>query len=359
MPSISPRAETANRSGLHAVSAWSGWLRDPYLAIWPATVLLFLVSPLIAPGSVGIGALQGTLPFAAILAITGIGQTLVIQQRGLDLSVPGIVSLAAVIVVVVPDRAGHGLLGAILISLVASAAAGLVSGIAVTRFGITPLIATLGVNALLLGTILQITHGGAGSTATDKLAHFAVGRVFGVPHLVVIAVIAIVVVALIVRTTKFGRTFVAVGTSVAAANAAGMKVRAYVVAAYSIAGLCYGVAGILIAGYLRTPGNSVGNSYLLPSIAAVVLGGTSLAGGGGSVVATGVGALFLSQLQQVVFGAGAATSVQLIIQSSVIGVGMAIRTIPWRQWFGRRSTQPLDRGAPRARDTQQSTTVPG
>ena len=336
MPTISDDVEVTAPQGMRPVSRWSRWLRDPYVAIWPATVLLFAVSPLIARGSVGLGALQGTLPFAAILAIIGIGQTLVIQQRGLDLSVPGVVSMAAVLVATIPSSSGSGLVEGIVVALLSSAAAGLVSGLAVTRFGITPLIATLGVNALLLGTILRVTHGGASATATSGLARFSVGRVLGIPHIVLIAVAAIALVAFILRATRFGRTFVAIGTSAAAAHAAGMAVRRYTLATYVIASTFYGLAGILLAGYLRTPGLGVGDSYLLPSIAAVVLGGTSLAGGGGSVVATAVGALFLTQLQQVVFGAGAATSVQLLIQSSVIGLGMAIRTISWRRWFGRR-----------------------
>lgn len=335
---------SAPASGAQHTPRWSRWVRDPYLAIWPATAVLFAISPLIARGSVGLGALQGTLPFAAILAIIGIGQTLVIQQRGLDLSVSGVVSLAAVLVVIVPGSHGLGLAAAIVIALAGAAAAGVVSGLAVTRLGITPLIATLGVNALLLGTILKVTHGGAGANATDSLARFAVGRVLGVPYLVVIAIVLLAVVAFLVRATRFGRTFVAVGTSAAAAHAAGMKVRAYTLTTYAVAGLFYGVAGVLVAGYLRTPGNNVGDSYLLPSIAAVVLGGTSLAGGGGSVVATGIGALFLTQLQQVVFGAGAATSVQLLIQSSVIGVGMAVRTIPWQAWFRKRGARRRSRG---------------
>ena len=311
-------------------------MRNPYLTIWPATLALFVVSPLIAPGSLSLGALQGSLPFAAILAIVGIGQTLVIQQRGLDLSVPGVVSLAASIVVLMPSSTGLGLPVAIVVALAVSALAGLVSGIAVTRLGITPLVATLAVNALLLGTLLQITRGGADGTATPSLTKFAIGRVAGIPNVLLVAIAMTVLVALFVRVTRTGRTFVAVGTSTAAGTAAGMPVRRYTLATYVVASSLYGLAGILLAGYLRTPGLTVGDSYLLPSIAAVVLGGTSLAGGAGSVVATGAGALFLTQLQQVVFAAGAPTSVQLIIQSGVIGIGMAVRTVPWRRWFGRR-----------------------
>ena len=325
-------------------------LRGPYVAIWPATALLFAISPLIAAGSDGTSALRSTLPFAAILAIIGIGQTLVIQQRGLDLSVPGIVSLSAILVTKLSNGTDSGLLTAIIVVIAASARAGLVSGLAVTRLGITPLVATLGVNALLLGTILQITGGSSSASAPPALASFAFGRVLGVSYLVLIALALVAGVAFVLRRTTAGRRFVAIGTSAAAARAAGMPVRGYQLATYSIAAVCYGVAGVLVAGYLQTPGLSAGTNYLLPSIAAVVLGGTSLAGGSGSVLATAVGALFLTQLQQVVFGAGAPASVQLLIQSIAIGLGMALRSVPWRRWFGG-SRYSLVRAAQPSADT--------
>ena len=128
-----------------------------------------------------------------------------------------------------------------------------------------------------------------------------------------------------------GRRFVAVGASPAAAHAAGVRVKAYEVATYVFASITYGAAGILVAGFLETPGISAGNNYLLPTIAAVVLGGTSLVGGVGSVVATGGGALFLTQLDQVVRGMGYGTAVQYIIQGLIIALGMAVGSVQWRR----------------------------
>ena len=306
-------------------------LRSAYFPIWPATLVLFAASPLIATGSAGLSALRGMLPFAAVLAIVAAGQTLVIQQRGLDLTVPGVMSLSAILATKLP--AGHDgrLLAGILPALAVGALAGLASGVAVARFAITPLVATLGVNALLLGTILRITGGSSTASAAPGLAHFAFGGPLGLSNLAVVAVLVVAVTAVAIRATAVGRRFIAIGTSSRAAIAAGLPVRRYVIATYVAAGLLYSLGGILVAGYLRTPGLSVGDTYLLPSIAAVVLGGTSLAGGGGSVVATAAGALFLTQLQQVVFGAGAPASVQLLIQGGAIGVGMAARTVPWRR----------------------------
>jgi ribose transport system permease protein len=294
------------------------------------------------------------LPFAAVLAIVGVGQTLVIQQRGLDLSVPGAMSLSAIIVTKYPGGDDGRLAAAIVLALLACAVAGLVNGLAVSRLNITPLVATLGVNALLLGTILRITSGSSTATAAPALSDFAFGRVAGVPDVALVAVVLIALAAFVIRATVPGRRFVAVGTSARAAHVAGLPVARYQTLTYIVAGLCYGGAGILLAGYLKTPGLSTGDGYLLPSIAAVVLGGTSLAGGGGSVVATAAGAVFLTQLQQVVFGAGAPSSIQLLIQAGVIAVGMAIRSVPWRR--ARRG--PTSAG-PRPPGARHTTTRPG
>ena len=108
----------------------------------------------------------------------------------------------------------------------------------------------------------------------------------------------------------------------------------YKTATYAIAGLFYALAGVLLAGYLGVPSLLVGHTYLLPTITVVVLGGTSLLGGAGSVAATAIGAIFLVQLQQVIIGMGAPTSAQFIIQAVIILLGMALRAAPWRLGAG-------------------------
>jgi len=335
-----------------------GRLRAPrFSAIWVATALLFAVSPLIASGSVSSSALLSTLPFAAILAIAGIGQTLVVQQRGLDLSVPGMITLTTIIVTKYPHGHEGRLPGAIALVLLACVCSGLVSGIAVTWLGVTPLVATLGVNALLIGVVLQITSGASTFSSPPGLARFALDKTAGIPNTVIIAVIVVALVAAFIRVTVVGRRFVFAGASPAAAHAAGIRVRTYLLSTYVLASVAYGGAGILVAGFLGTPGIAAGDSYLLPTIAAVVLGGTSLAGGTGSVIATAVGALFLTQLQQVVLGSGASASGQFIIQGAIIALGMGLRNIP-RQRFKNLLVRLLPDRSPCAGDPRLATVHP-
>ena len=316
-----------------AVARWASTLRahgaGRFVPIWAVTVLLFAITPVIAPGTMGIGDLQTMLPFAAILAIAAVGQTLVVQQGGLDLSVPGTISLGAALVTKVPAGSDGRLIPALLVVAAAAVAVGLVIGIAVTRFGITPLVATLGVNVIVIGTVVQITGGSIASTVPGNLATFAGDRVAGVPTLALVAVAVVGLAALVVGRTVGGRRFELVGASAAAARVAGIRVRRYQVGTYVAASLCYAAAGVLLAGLTSAPTLFAGDPYLLPTIAAVVLGGTSLAGGRGSVVASAVGALFLTQLDRLVLSTGAEQAVQSLIQAAIVALGMGLRNVPW------------------------------
>jgi ribose transport system permease protein len=315
--------------------AWRLRRGGAFGAIWVATAVLFAVSPLLASGSISKTALLSMLPFASILAIAAVGQTLVIQQGGLDLSVPGTIALAGALTT---KLAGGGTaLGLTLLVIAAIAVAtGLVIGFAVTRLGITPLVATLGVNALLIGTVVQVTGGSITNTAPHNLTTFAQHKTLGIPHTALVALVLIAVVAVLMRKTVWGRRFEAVGANPRAAATAGIAVSAYQVGAYVGAALCYAAAGVLLAGFISSPTLFSGDTYLLPTIAAVVLGGTALTGGRGSVVATAVGALFLTQLEQVVLAMGADNSVQLLIQGAIVACGMGLRNVPWRRLTARR-----------------------
>jgi ribose transport system permease protein len=278
------------------------------------------------------------LPFAAILAIAAIGQTLVLQQGGIDLSVPGMISLAAVIFTKEAHGDDSAVAGAIVMVLAVSLGVGLLNGLVVTRLNVTPLVATLAANALLLGTVQQVS-GGTPTTAPRGWTDFANGKLAGIPNTVIIAVVVTLVIFVVVKWTVMGRRFEATGDNDLAAQAAGITVKWTQTTAYVMASLLYGCAGILLAGFLQTPSLFVGDTYLLSSIAAAVLGGAPLAGGAASVIASAIGALFISQLNQVLAATGAATSVQLLVQGGVIAVAMALTNLDWRPraWRARRT----------------------
>ena len=182
-------------------------LPPQFALIVPATVILYLVSPLLAEGSVSGSSILIVFSFASILAIAAIGQTLVIQQGGLDLSVPGVISLAAVLVTKYPDGDNSALVPCIAVAIACGFLSGLISGIAITRFRVTALVATLAVNALLYGTVLYLTKGTSTEAVPPMLSGFAVGRIYGIPYLAIFALALILLIEIGIRATVWGRRF--------------------------------------------------------------------------------------------------------------------------------------------------------
>ena len=306
-----------------------------YGAIWLATAALFLLSPVIAHGSTNSSALLSMIPFAAVLALASVGQMFVIRQGGLDLSVPGMMSLAAVLVTQLPNGQDGRLWEALLLALVVGLVVGVGNGVIITVLGVTPLVATLGTNALLYGFIYEYTGGHLAASAAPALTNFVSGRVLGIPVTAVIDVILLVAVSLFLRKTLVGRRFELVGASPTAARALGLSVTRYQIGSYIAAALAYTAAGVILAGYVTTPSLTTGDAYLLPTIVAVILGGTALGRGSGSVVATAVGALFLQQLDQLVLTLGSTAATQNLIQAVILAVGMGARNARWRLLLGR------------------------
>lgn len=293
-----------------------------------ALVLLVLAGVLLAPSSVSQGAILGMLPFAAVLAIAALGQTLVVMQGGIDLSVAGSMSVTIVIVTHQAYGDDSKVLPAAMTALAVVLAAGLVNGYLIGRRGLNPIVATLGTNALLYAAVLQIS-GGTPRQTTDLLANVAGGITFGVPNSVYFAVAATVVVTLLVKRTVAGRRFEAVGANGRAAWAAGLKVQRHQASGYVWAASLYWLAGLLLAGILNKPTAYQGDEYMLPSVAAVVLGGTSLLGGRGNLVASALAALFLTQLQQFVLALGVGFAVKTLVEAAAFAIGVALYTIDW------------------------------
>jgi ribose transport system permease protein len=307
----------------------SRWRRSA--GIWVATGLLFALSAVFQPQSLSTGALAVLWPFAAVLILAATGQTLVVQQRGIDLSVPGFISLTVVLVTHIPNEDSSKLLPAILLAYAIAIGAGLVNGLMVTRVGITPIVMTLGMNAVLYGVDLGISQGTPTQT-TKALQSFTSSSVAGLPLPLVIAVGLVLIIGFTVKRTAFGRRFEACGASAAAGRAAGLWDHRYQIGAYVGAAVLYCTAGVLLAGIVSQPDPFQGNAYLLPSVAAVALGGTSLLGGKGSVVASAVGALFLSQLQQFVLATGASAAVQNLVQAGTLALAVAVYGLQSGTW---------------------------
>ena len=299
-----------------------------FVMVAVSTVVLLGACLVFAPSSVSSGALAGSLPFAAVIAIVGLGQLLVVQQGGFDLSVAGGVSLAVVISAHFPDGDNARLLPAVFLAMSCALAAGLANGILVGFVQLNAIIATIGVNALLYGAVFAVS-GGVPRITTALLAQIAGGDTFGIPHSVFFAVAALLVVSFVLKKMVVGRRFEAIGANPLAARAVGLHVRLYQMTAYVCSQLLYCLAGILLAGITREPTAFQGDSLLLPSVAVVVLGSTSLLGGRGFPVSTVVAAFFLNQLSQFALAIGVPYSAQTIIQALALGFGIGVYSVEW------------------------------
>lgn len=312
-----------NRLTASRVRVWPG-----FIAIAIATIALYIVGGALAPSSISHSAIIGMLPFAATLAIAGLGQMLVVQQGGIDLSVAGGISLAVVISTHTPNGDDSKLGSAVLLAVAFAIGAGLINGILVSRLRLNSIIATLGMNALLYGAVFAVS-GGTPRSTTKLLARIAGGSTWQIPHAVLFALGALVVVSVLTKKTVSGRRFEAIGASPAAARAVGLRVRTHQTMSFVWAQLLYCLAGILLAGITNQPTAFQGDSLLLPSVAVVVLAGTSLLGGRGFPISTVIAALFLRQLQQFVLALGVDTSVQTLVQAIALAVGVTLYSVDW------------------------------
>lgn len=316
------------------------------ITVTVAVVALFIASAIVAPTSLDRGSLLTMLPFAAVLAIAALGQTLVVQQGGIDLSIAGAISLAVVITTHEPHGDNSLLLPALALGFVVAVVAGIVNGLLIGRLGLNPIVATLGTNALLYAGVLGIS-GGSPRRTTDLLRAIAGGLTLGVPNSVYVAVVVVLVTTVAVKLTSAGRRFEAVGASPAAAFATALPVTRHRAGAYVWAQILYWLAGVLLAGVIAQPTAFQGDAYLLPSVAAVVLGGTSLLGGRGYLLATAIAALFLSQLDQFVLALGVSFAIRTLVEAAVFTLGVALYTLNWqgiRRRFLQRAPAPSAAG---------------
>lgn len=316
-------------------------LAKGFVTIVTSTIALIVLCLIFAPSAVSAGSLMGSLPFAAVLGIVGLGQMLVVQQGGFDLSVPGGVSLAVVIATHTANGDDAMLFQAALFALACAIAAGVLNALLVALFRLNAIVATIGMNALLFGAVFAVS-GGVPRITTDLLAQIAGGRSFGIPHSVFFAVGILVLVSFVLKTTVVGRRFEAIGANPLAAHAAGLRVRLYEGMAYVLAQLHYCVAGFLIAGITREPTAFQGNSLLLPSVAVVVLAGVSLLGGRGFPISLMIAAFFLNQLSQFALSIGVPYSAQTIVQALALVFGIGVYSIDWTGRFTKTKQRSME-----------------
>lgn len=274
----------------------------------PAVALVLLAcavvvggASLVSPGVLTLGYLLQQLQIAAIVGVLATGAMLVILLGQIDLSVPLTITATAILSTSLAGSGNDGLAAmAIPAGLVGGLAIGAVNGLGVAIFRIPAMVWTLAMNAMLLGVTVFYTGGfkphGSPPPLAVLLAH---GRIAGIPNAFLLWLLVGAVTLFVLKQTVFGTYIYAMGQSQRALFLAGAPVGRTTVAVFALAGLLSSLGGLLLVGYANQAYQGMGDPYLMPVIAAVVIGGTSILGGSGSYVGTFVGAIFMTLLSSV------------------------------------------------------------
>ena len=277
-------------------AAWRRTIRErPLIPLGILLVLLVVTLELAKPGIVNGNWVATTLRAAIPLAILAACQTLAMLTGGIDLSVGATASMAAFLMATLVT--GQGPVVAIIVALIAAAIAGLVNGIGIGVFKVHPLIMTLGMSLVVLGlmSVYQLVMVQSGVQIPDAIQWLGSGISFGfVPNSIVVFVPLALLIVIGLRRSGYGRLLFAVGDNPIAARLSGTRVWQVHLALYILSALLAAVAGILLAGLLNNATVSLVEQQVLPSVAAAVIGGTSIMGGRGGYSGTILGALILT-----------------------------------------------------------------
>jgi ribose transport system permease protein len=258
---------------------------------------------------------------ASITAIIAAGMTFVILTAGIDLSVGSLVAFSGVLTasflkINIPLYLVFPI--ALLGGLLFGAVSGWVAGIFVTKFNITPFIVTLALMTIWRGAAFVYTQGRPVWELPDAFSFLGEGRILGVPFPTIVMIIVFIASHIVLTKTKFGRYVYAVGGNVEAARLAGINTNFILISVYIISGVLSAVSGILLASRVNSGQPNAGLMYELDVIAAVVVGGTSLFGGRGTIVGTFIGAMLIAVLKNGLNLLNVGSYVQQIVVGVVI-----------------------------------------
>lgn len=288
-------AATAERRSLGDARAW---LRDrPLVPLVLLLGALVLALEIVQPGIVSPGWASNTIRFAVPLAILAACQTLTMLTGGIDLSVAVVASMTSYVMATLVSDVGW--LGAALIALVPAAIVGLVNGVGVGVFRVHPLIMTISTSLIVFGAVNVYARANitGGTRVPPEISYLGGSSLLGfLPNNLLVFVPLAIIVLFVLRRAGFGRLLYAVGDNEVAARLAGVRVGAVLVVLYVVSGVLAGIAGLIYAGVIGSATGRLVDPYLLPSVAATVIGGTSIFGGRGGYSGTIVGALILTVL---------------------------------------------------------------
>ena len=288
------------------------------LALFAITGLLIIASGWISPSLGSWSQARAILVLSTFVMVVGFGQQTVILTGGLDLSVPAVMTTGAVLLFSFVGGASVALIWGVPLVLLVTGSIGAVSGLFIALLRIPPFIMTLAMGIIVTGALLGITGGAPRGSVSPQLIRLFAGDWLGAPPIIYLMVCLTFLALLWQRRTAFGRMLYAIGTSSDAAYIAGLPVKRVTILCYAISGAAAGFAGVLIVGFSEGASLYSGDDVLIPSIAAVVIGGTSILGGRGSYLGVVGGALLLATFSTMITALGIPAGWRAIIYGTVI-----------------------------------------
>ena len=268
-------------------------LRIKEMGIFLMLFLIVVIFGIANPAFLSINNIINILRSTSFILIIGVAMTFVLISGGLDLSVGSIVALGGVITGI-SIQSGIPIPISILLGLSSGFVVGFVNGVTITFFKIPPLIVTLGMMYIIRGVVLIITKGAPIFPLPDSFNIIGQGQLFGLPIVVIIALFLAIISHIILTQTTIGREIHAVGGNIQTAFVSGIKIHKIKLFVYIATGTTAALSGIIMAARLASAQANSGTGYELLVIAAVIIGGTSMFGGSGTILGTAIGALFMT-----------------------------------------------------------------
>lgn len=288
-------------------------------------VLLGIVGAVTEPASfLTTSNLLNILTTASVIGVVTVGMTFVIIGGGIDLSVGAIIALVSVWSTTVATQE-FGLPGMLVTALLVATGAGLVNGVLIAYGRLVPFIVTLAMLVSARGVAEQISDRRSQIVEVQSFADIALTRVLGVPMLVYILAAVCGVGWLLLNRTTFGRRTFAIGGNPEAARLAGIDVRRHTLLLYMLSGVCCGIAAIMLTAQTNTGASTHGQLYELDAIAAVIIGGTLLTGGRGSLMGSILGVLVFTTITNLFILNNLSTPIQNIAKGAIIAAAVLLQ----------------------------------
>jgi ribose transport system permease protein len=288
------------------------------LAVYAFLIVLIFASKAINSSFGSVGFVRTIAVTASFTAIAAFGQFVVILTGGLDLSVPGVISLSGILFTGLANGMNSNIAWALPLVLALGVAIGIVNGAGVAYFRLAPVVMTLAVNVILSGVVLVYTNGTPKGGTPSAIIHLMQGNVGGLPYVVIILLVFTGVAMLVMNKTVFGRDLYALGSNRRVSYLSGLRVNFLTVSAYALSGLTAALTGVMLDGYGNQSYLGMGDPFLLLTLAAVVVGGVSILGGRGLYLGVVGGALILETISTTLSGTSLPEAVKQIVYAVAI-----------------------------------------